>query len=342
MQYRYTLDKSAKKYVCPQCKEKRFVLYLDSTINKPLNECVGRCDKDTSCGYHYPPKSYFHDYPQAKEHSQKTVMVSTPKEQINPGQETLTLLPFSYVEKSQNRTETNHFISYLLTLFSFDKVKEVVQVYYIGTSTRWQGATVFWQIDDKLQVRTGKVLPYNPKTGKRLKYENVPYIDFVHKIMIRKDIIKTFCLKQCLFGTQLIPLFPQKTIAAVESEKTAVIMSLILPQYLWVSFGGLNNLSQLNTPILKDRKIVVFPDAGTYDRLQPKISELQILGFNISMSSLIENNATETEKKSGYDLADYAILNSWHKQGTETDFAEMTKRNPIINVLAYYFKCKRV
>lgn len=341
MQYRYTLDKSSKKHICPQCKEKRFVLYLDTTINKPLNEYVGRCDKENSCGYHYPPKDYFRDYPQAKHESNFTahVVVNPQPKNVAPGlTEKMTLLTYSYVEKSQNRTETNHFISFLLTLFSFDRVKEAVKAYCIGTSTKWNGSTIFWQIDENKQVRTGKVLPYNPKTGKRRKYENVPLIDFVHTIMISKDIIKSYSLKQCLFGLHLVPQNPHKIIAAVESEKTAVIMSLILPNYLWLSFGGLNNILQLNTPILQDRKIVVFPDAGTYDRLQPKITELQTLGFNISMSNLIENKATETEKKQGYDLADYAIINEWHKQ--ETDFMQIVERNAMVNILAYLFSCK--
>lgn len=345
MQHRYTLDKSTKKHLCPQCKEKRFTFYLDTTINKPLHEFVGRCDKENSCGYHYPPKDYFRDYPQAKYKSDFTahIVVKSQPENTAPGlTEKMTLFPFSYVEKSKSRSETNNFVSYLLTLFSFDKVKEAVNAYHVGTSNQWAGSTVFWQIDEHLQVRTGKVLLYNPKKGKRVKYNKIPLIDFIHKIMIRKELIKSFYLKQCLFGLHLAPLHPLKTIAAVESEKTAVIMSLILPKYLWLSFGGVNNILQLNTPILQDRKIVVFPDAGTYDKLQPKILALQELGFNVHLSNLLENKATETEKEKGYDLADYAILNSWHKEGTETTFMQMVERNPILNHLAYMFKCKEM
>jgi hypothetical protein len=340
--YRYTLDKSSKKHNCPKCKENRFVFYLDTTINKPLNECVGRCDKESTCGYHYTPKQYFHDYPQAKEQIQITAFVAP----ILSKEKVVFLFPFSYVERTQNRDEENYFISHLLNLFSFDKVQEAVNMYYIGTSIDkekrvWNKAPIFWQIDDKQQVRTGKILPYYRGKFNRLKINGEPIIDFIHAKMKRKGIpilSENEKIDQCLFGLHLAPSQPHKTVAAVESEKTAVIMSLILPEYLWLSFGGLNNIFQLNTPILQGRKIVVFPDAGTYEKLQPKIIELQTLGFNISISNLIENKATEVEKEKGYDLADYAILNAWHNQ-VKTDFMDMVERNPLLNIFAYKFKC---
>lgn len=321
MEYRYTLDKSAKKYLCPQCKEKRFVLYVDTTKNKYLNDFVGRCDKESSCGYHYPPKAYFSDYPQAKDTAifapQISIQCQIPKLIL----ESISVLPYYLVERSENRTETNHFISYLQSLFSFDKVQQAVHAYHIGTSKRWNGATIFWQIDEKMQVRTGKILPYHAETGKRLKMKGVPQIDFVHSILIREKRLQAFSLSQAPFGLHLVALDTTKTIAAVESEKTAVIMSIILPDYIWLSFGGLNNLNQLNTPALKDRKVIVFPDAGTYDKLSYKITHLKNEGFNIIMSNLLESKATEAEKTNGYDLADFAITNNWydmeHKNNTE-------------------------
>ena len=310
MAYKYTLNKSSKKHLCPECEQKRFVLYLDTTTNKALNECVGKCDRP-NCDYHYPPRLYFRDYPQAKQEDSFTPLIIK-RTQQKTDVEAITLLPYDYLEKCQNRQESNHFISFLLSLFPFEKVQTATQAYFIGTSTRWKAATIFWQIDENKGVRTGKVLLYNLQTGKRVKHENIPLVDFVHSILIRKKIIASYSLKQCLFGLHLVPIHPQKTIAAVESEKTAIIMSLILPDYLWLSYGGLNNIFQLNTPILQGRKIIVFPDAGTYNKLQPKIAELIAMGFNIYMSNLLETKATEAE--CGYDLADYAILNEWYKE----------------------------
>lgn len=345
MQYRYSLDKSKKKYHCPQCKEKRFVLYIDNTENEPLQRFVGRCDKETNCGYHYTPKQFFRDYPQAKDKPSYEVMEKPSFPPKTVQQELVTgfsTFPYSLVEKSLQAQESNHFISYLLSVFSFDKVQRAVNDYCIGTSKRWAGATVFWQIDADNHVRTGKILLYNVNTGKRVKYQNIPLIDFVHSVLLRKKLIDNFTLKQSPFGLHLLTVYPQKTVAAVESEKTAVIMSMILPEYMWISYGGLNNMIQLAIPILKDRKIVVFPDAGTYDKVNTKIAQLSANGYNISVSDLLEKRATDAEKKSGLDLADYAITNEWNKETISTTFNEMRLVNPQINILAYKFKCKEM
>src|SRR5690349_7136627 len=67
-------------------------------------------------------------------------------------------------------------------MFDQDTVKRLIADYRIGTSKHWYGATVFWQIDVKDEVRTGKTMLYNVETCKRVKY---PYshIAWVHKLV---------------------------------------------------------------------------------------------------------------------------------------------------------------
>mgnify|MGYP006994823342 FL=1 len=56
----------SSRYTCPHCGRKRcFTLYVDEA-GDPLHESVGRCDHESSCGYHYTPKQYFTDYPDLK------------------------------------------------------------------------------------------------------------------------------------------------------------------------------------------------------------------------------------------------------------------------------------
>lgn len=56
----------------------------------------------------------------------------------------------------------------------------------------------------------------------------------------------------------------QKIIAIVESEKTAIIMSLFIPDYIWIATGSNQNLKfELLKPI-KKRNVVLFPDKGEY------------------------------------------------------------------------------
>ena len=50
--------------------------------------------------------------------------------------------------------------------------------------------------------------------------------------------------------------------ALVESEKTAIISSALMPQYTWLATGGKSGLTSERLSSLKGRKIIVFPDVG--------------------------------------------------------------------------------
>ena len=71
-QYRFHLKKydtsrRNNKLTCPECgKRNCFVKYVDEESIIIFPDYVGRCDHEDSCGYHYTPKDYFHDNPEAK------------------------------------------------------------------------------------------------------------------------------------------------------------------------------------------------------------------------------------------------------------------------------------
>ena len=54
-QYRYQLDKSSKKFHCPECGKKRFVKYIDNETGEYTDSHYGRCDRETSCTYNLSP-----------------------------------------------------------------------------------------------------------------------------------------------------------------------------------------------------------------------------------------------------------------------------------------------
>ena len=59
--YRFTLDKSSKKFICPSCKKKTFVRYIENETKQFIRSDVGRCDREINCGFHYSPKAFFKD-----------------------------------------------------------------------------------------------------------------------------------------------------------------------------------------------------------------------------------------------------------------------------------------
>jgi len=301
-EHRYILEPykgMSTRYRCPDCqqRDKTFSLYIDTETGEHIHPSVGRCNRESNCGYHYTPKQYFQDNnisfdtPQPKAHKPRPVA---------PQQKPVSFIPVEVFKASLKAYETNHFVQFLITLFGVVVTNELISQYFIATSNFWNGATVFWQIDTQGKVRTGKIMLYSPITGKRVKNLELP-IYWVHKAIKQPE----FELRQCLFGSHLL-IDKTKPVAIVESEKTAVIASIYLPQFIWLAAGSLTNLNAEKCSILKGRTVTLFPDLNGFDKWSSKAKELSHLA-NFTVSDLLERKATKAEREQGFDLADYLI-----------------------------------
>jgi hypothetical protein len=285
------------RYRCPSCqqRDKTFSLYIDKETGEHIHPTVGRCNRESNCGHHYTPKQYFQD---------NNISFDTPKaykpRPVTPQPKPVSFIPVEVFKASLKAHETNHFVQFLINLFGVEVASQLVSRYFIATSKHWNGATVFWQIDTQGKVRTGKIMLYNPTTGKRVKNLELP-VYWVHKALKQPE----FELRQCLFGEHLL-IDKTKPVAIVESEKTAVIASVYLPQFIWVAVGSITNLNAEKCSILKGRTVTLFPDLNGFDKWSSKSKELSHLTI-FTVSDLLERKATEAEKKQGFDLADYLI-----------------------------------
>jgi len=301
---RYSLAKKGK-WDCPQCGKKRCVLYIDNSTGKPLHPSVGKCDRLNSCMYHYTPKQYFSDNNISFDKNTTGTPYIKPAPKTQP--------PPSYIDAdifkmSLNKYEENRFIKYLHRVVGTEKARDAIRNYYIGTSSHWDGATVFWQIDQSGRVHAGKVMQYDDKTGKRVK-EPENRITWTHKLLNLQD----FNLSQCLFGQHLLT-DKSKPVAVVESEKTAVIASCYYPDAIWLACGGLSNLSIKLCESLRGRKVVLYPDAGCYEKWSDKAKELSSI-CNVFVSWLIEKGAK------GSDIADYLVMFPIDEFNTPTEIS---------------------
>ena len=287
------------RYHCPSCqqRDRTFSLYIDTETGEHIHPTVGRCNRESNCRHHYTPKQYFQD---------NNISFDTPQPKAyNPRPFTLQPKPVSFIpvevfKASLKAHKTNHFVKFIIDLFGVEVASQLVSRYFIATSKHWKGATVFWQIDTQGKVRTGKIMLYSPTTGKRVKNLELP-VYWAHKALKQPE----FELKQCLFGEHLL-IDKTKPVAIVESEKTAVIASGYLPQFIWVAVGSLTNLNVEKCSILKGRTIALFPDLNGFDKWSNKASELSHLAI-FTVSDLLERKATKAEKKQGFDIADYLI-----------------------------------
>ncbi|KAA3604561.1 MAG: hypothetical protein DWQ06_03710 [Calditrichaeota bacterium] len=290
MNNKFTLETGSKKFLCPQCQQKRFKRYIDVETKEYLNVNVGICDRINNCGYHLPPREFF----SSQESNINSILGVKKQAQQEPPKEP-SFIPFELVQKSMSCYETNNFAQYLKSCFSEETTKRLLNLFFIGTSKHWKGATIFWQVDQNGKVRSGKVMLYDSKTGKRRR----EFITWVHKL----GKFKNFNLAQCLFGEyQLSQTQERKTIAIVESEKTAVLMSLVMPKYIWLACGGLHNLNSQICKALKGRKVIIYPDVSGFE--QWKMKAQRLMNFcEVRISDTLESLASK--ETVGLDLADF-------------------------------------
>jgi len=301
------------RHICPACKTKQsFTLYIDGNTLQPIHPTVGKCNREIKCGYHYTPRQFFNDHPDRPANKQLPQPKSpqhqptqSPQNRAVPATPVIMdTIPYKYVK--QSASYNSHFVRFLCNYFPKEKIENVAEDYALGATKKKE--VIFWQIDIQGKTRTGKIMQYNPETGKRIK--NKPgAINWVHnKLKYNNPHYANFNLCQCYFGEHLLRLYPDKPVAIVEAEKTAVITSMVIPQYNWLAAGNLNGLNIEKSKILENRDIVLYPDAGCYDKWYKKMQQIRSeIYCRITISRLIEIHATLKQKEAGYDLADYII-----------------------------------
>ena len=297
--YRYILEPyhgRNSRFTCPACgKPHQFTRYIDTETGEYLADNVGICNRVNNCGYHYTPKDYFQD--------NKTFAVpnTVTRKKIKPHPTDPDLprfIPQAVFQKTLTSYKQNNFITYLKSIFDDETIFHLINIYKIGTSKHFNGGTtIFWQIDTRGRIRTGKLIKYDPLTGKRIK-KPFPATTWAHSLLYKEG----YHLSQCLFGEHLLAEVPGAPVAIVESEKTAVIAQAKLPGYIWLATGSLTEFKPAKLNVLRNRKVVAFPDLGGCEKWQKTASALD---FPIIISDYLEKNATEKQRKQGLDIADF-------------------------------------
>ena len=108
-----------------------------------------------------------------------------------------------------------------------------------------------------------------------------------------------------------------KTVCVVEAEKTAVILSELYPQYVWLAAGGLGEVQTDKFRPLRGHKVVLFPDTdpdGTaFKRWSDAATTVMQQPFwedspPIRVSPLLELHASPDQKSRKIDLIDYLFF----------------------------------
>ena len=202
--------------------------------------------------------------------------------------------------------DVNPLYRYLTKVAGKEKTDRLFNLYKVGTSKMWNGATVFWQIDINGNVRAGKIMGYDAKTGHRIKH---PFnqVSWVHSVKKIPD----FHMKQCLFGEHLLAdaSSSTRTVAIVESEKTALVAAHFIPDFIWLATGGIHGcFNGEAVQALDGREVILFPDLKATEEWRRWLPLLKSICRRATCSDLLERIATNEQRSQGLDIADFLLM----------------------------------
>lgn len=293
--YKYILEKysgSKSRFVCPNCKKREYTRFINVETSEYLSYEFGRCNRILKCGYFkYPTLVNNFNY-------EKNI------EFVEPKIKYLDKNVFQFFESTNFKNPLSIFLK---SYFEEIKVEEVLDLYKVKIEKRnGDYLTIFPQLDFEFNLRTIKKMKYNSETGKRNK-------NFFQWYNPNKSN-----LKQCLFGLHLLnhPEFKKSKIIIVESEKTALLGMLYFKnKYLFLATGGLMNLTKEKLKTLENREIILMPDLSPIDSKNSAFEYWRTksekfsneLNCSISISNLLEENASIQQRNLQFDLGDFII-----------------------------------
>ena len=190
-----------------------------------------------------------------------------------------------------------------------EQMQRAAQRYRLGTSR--DGGVIFWQIDEHEVLRDGKIMHYRPDCHR--DHDRKP--SWVSYHLRRSGLLpEDWKSEHCLFGLHLLMedvrwKMADVKVAVVEAEKTAVIMSEVKPEYIWLATGGKTELNVAKLKPLEGRRIILFPDTdedGQAYRDWCDVAEAAsgVFGHPVTVSSILEQRATPAQKAAKIDLVD--------------------------------------
>ena len=303
-EYKYRLSTLAERkslgqewMICPQCGKREFSPYLDRS-GRPVGRSCGRCNREINCGYHVKPKEYFAIHPDTREAEMPMAMVRVqPKLRIE--------MPIDWVVKSMARNGENVLLQYLRrqpwSEMQRARLENAIDSYGVGTDR--QGRTIWWQIDDEQNVRSGKRMMYKADGHRDKKCAPT----WIHSAPGVRAIYPSdkYEYVGCLFGQHLLAEHRRAKACLVESEKSALICSAFWPmeERVWVACGGLSHINAATiAPIVSGgREVLAYPDHDGYERWKDK------LDGRINVSEFVERHYVEGVDPIGADMADVML-----------------------------------
>ena len=206
---------------------------------------------------------------------------------------------FTFEQYEKTTKPRNHFTTYLNK-----EAPNLSNIYDIrGVKSGYlENATLFPYIDYNNNFTTAKIVQYNSITGKRNKDVSANYFHTYKPIIKELGVEKQSKKLSCFFGEHLVAN-NNKPVVIVEAEKTAIILSMIFDDIVFLASGGANLLKGKSWDFLINRDVYLYPDSGVKSWFE--IGKKR----NWFVSEILETPIV----KEGDDIADYLEHPIWDK-----------------------------
>jgi hypothetical protein len=176
-----------------------------------------------------------------------------------------------------------------------DQMYHAADHYRLGKSR--SGKTIYWMIDELGIVRDGHL--GNSWVSQLLK--------------AREPLLQYWQVRHCLFGLHLVSQCASMPVNIVESEQTAVILSELCPESLWMSYCDNSNLTVDLLEPLQDHIVTIYP------RTDPTMSNDLFFrdyanavrqtypSIHLTIDDTLEKNASPAQKSRCIDLLDFIL-----------------------------------
>lgn len=173
------------------------------------------------------------------------------------------------------------------------QMRRAAERYRLGRSR--SGKTIFWMIDEIGQVLDGHI-------GS----------SWVSQMLLQRhpDLLSGIPTVHCFFGEHLLTMGNASKVCLIESERSAVILSEIYPEYTWLAWVYTSNLTIDKLEPLTGHRVVLYPRASEAKEDFTFCSELasqarHLYNLNITVNDVLEHQASPEQKARRIDLFEY-------------------------------------
>ena len=323
--FKYKLDLSSNKFLCPSCGKKRFVRYIDTTNNQFLEGDFGRCDREVDCGYFRKPKDKLKIRTYLQKFKQSNKIYLDTDTYMNFHVNKYGVFSQSDFGRYLFNTAYNYFESTnKKTQYIFHELGLTYNKYRLGIFGDY---TLFPMIDSKKRLHyvQAKVFDFKGHSihkhttsfAKMINVEPDGYADQDYKI-------------GSLFGEHLLNKTKQSKrdfiIVVVEAPKTALLLDLIFnllsknfhdqhfqQPYIFLSTMSLGLFNERLLQPLRGLKVLAIPDFDDGSIAFAKWLNIELKlnqkGFNIRIKSLEGKKV----KNHNWDIADFLTYDAKFK-----------------------------